>query len=68
MGRATAAAVGSRLLQSRMRSSSNPDIPSPHTSAEDTEVNNILSFKVQKVSPTWISSKMCSNTQTQYST
>ncbi|XP_011613887.1 dedicator of cytokinesis protein 8 isoform X1 [Takifugu rubripes] len=45
MGRATAATVGSRLLQSRMRSSSNPDIPSPHTSVEDTEVNNILSLK-----------------------
>uniref|UniRef100_A0A674NJ54 Dedicator of cytokinesis 8 n=1 Tax=Takifugu rubripes TaxID=31033 RepID=A0A674NJ54_TAKRU len=40
-----AATVGSRLLQSRMRSSSNPDIPSPHTSVEDTEVNNILSLK-----------------------
>lgn len=68
MGRATAAAVGSRLLQSRMRSSSNPDIPSPHTSAEDTEVNNILSFKVRRASPTRISSKICSNTHTQYST
>ncbi|XP_068560329.1 dedicator of cytokinesis protein 8 isoform X1 [Cebidichthys violaceus] len=45
MGRATAATVGSMLLQSRIRSSSNPDIPAPHTSAEDAEVKNILSAK-----------------------
>ncbi|XP_041792139.1 dedicator of cytokinesis protein 8 isoform X2 [Chelmon rostratus] len=45
MGRATAATVGSMLLQSRVRSSSNPDIPAPHTSAEDAEVKNILSAK-----------------------
>uniref|UniRef100_A0A8C8J347 Dedicator of cytokinesis 8 n=1 Tax=Oncorhynchus tshawytscha TaxID=74940 RepID=A0A8C8J347_ONCTS len=37
--------VGAMLLQSRLRSSSNPDIPAPH-SAEDTEVKNILSAKV----------------------
>uniref|UniRef100_A0AAQ6A381 Dedicator of cytokinesis 8 n=1 Tax=Amphiprion ocellaris TaxID=80972 RepID=A0AAQ6A381_AMPOC len=43
MGRATAATVGTMLLQSRVRSSSNPDIPAPHTSAEDAEVKNILS-------------------------
>uniref|UniRef100_A0A665X4X3 Dedicator of cytokinesis 8 n=1 Tax=Echeneis naucrates TaxID=173247 RepID=A0A665X4X3_ECHNA len=43
MGRATAATVGNMLLQSRVRSSSNPDIPAPHSSAEDTEVKNILS-------------------------
>lgn len=49
MGRATAATVGSMLLQSRVRSSSNPDIPVPHTSAEDTEIKNILSSKVQRV-------------------
>ncbi|XP_041642776.1 dedicator of cytokinesis protein 8 isoform X2 [Cheilinus undulatus] len=42
MGRATAATVGSMLLQSRVRSSSNPDIPAPHNSAEDMEVKNIL--------------------------
>ncbi|XP_034548107.1 dedicator of cytokinesis protein 8 isoform X1 [Notolabrus celidotus] len=42
MGRATAATVGSMLLQSRIRSSSNPDIPAPHTSAEDAEVKDIL--------------------------
>uniref|UniRef100_A0A4W6C4Z7 Dedicator of cytokinesis 8 n=1 Tax=Lates calcarifer TaxID=8187 RepID=A0A4W6C4Z7_LATCA len=47
MGRATAATVGSMLLQSRVRSSSNPDIPGPHTSAEDAEVKSILSAKVQ---------------------
>uniref|UniRef100_A0A8C8DWN4 Dedicator of cytokinesis 8 n=1 Tax=Oryzias sinensis TaxID=183150 RepID=A0A8C8DWN4_9TELE len=47
MGRATAANVGSMLLQSRIRSSSNPDIPGPHNSAEDAEVNNILSSKVR---------------------
>ncbi|XP_030592976.1 dedicator of cytokinesis protein 8 isoform X1 [Archocentrus centrarchus] len=45
MGRATAASVGSMLLQSRVRSSSNPDIPGPHNSAEDEEVKNILSAK-----------------------
>ncbi|KAM8760403.1 dedicator of cytokinesis protein 8 isoform 1-T1 [Acanthopagrus schlegelii] len=45
MGRATAATVGSMLLQSRIRSSSNPDIPGPQMSAEDTEVKNILSAK-----------------------
>ncbi|XP_041855097.1 dedicator of cytokinesis protein 8 isoform X1 [Melanotaenia boesemani] len=45
MGRATAATVGNMLLQSRIRSSSNPDIPGPHTSAEDAEVKSILSAK-----------------------
>ncbi|XP_036954166.1 dedicator of cytokinesis protein 8 isoform X3 [Acanthopagrus latus] len=45
MGRATAATVGSMLLQSRIRSSSNPDIPGPQMSAEDAEVKNILSAK-----------------------
>uniref|UniRef100_A0A674A7G9 Dedicator of cytokinesis 8 n=1 Tax=Salmo trutta TaxID=8032 RepID=A0A674A7G9_SALTR len=44
MGRASATTVGTMLLQSRIRSSSNPDIPAPH-SPEDTEVNNILSAK-----------------------
>uniref|UniRef100_A0AAQ4RZE4 Dedicator of cytokinesis 8 n=1 Tax=Gasterosteus aculeatus aculeatus TaxID=481459 RepID=A0AAQ4RZE4_GASAC len=43
MGRATATTVGSMLLlQSRIRSSSNPDIPAPHSSAEDAEVKSIL--------------------------
>ncbi|XP_052335051.1 dedicator of cytokinesis protein 8-like isoform X4 [Oncorhynchus keta] len=42
MGRASATTVGTMLLQSRLRSSSNPDIP-----AEDTEVKNILSAKGQ---------------------
>ncbi|XP_062273851.1 dedicator of cytokinesis protein 8 [Scomber scombrus] len=45
MGRATAATVGSLLLQSRVRSSSNPDIPAQHNSAEDAEVKNIFSAK-----------------------
>ncbi|XP_067376191.1 dedicator of cytokinesis protein 8 isoform X1 [Channa argus] len=45
MGRATAATVGSMLLQSRVRSSSNPDIPAPHTPDEDAEVQSILSSK-----------------------
>ncbi|XP_035847813.1 dedicator of cytokinesis protein 8 isoform X2 [Sander lucioperca] len=45
MGRATASAVGSMLLQSRIRSSSNPDIPAPPASADDAEVKNILSAK-----------------------
>uniref|UniRef100_A0AAQ5Y7T4 Dedicator of cytokinesis 8 n=1 Tax=Amphiprion ocellaris TaxID=80972 RepID=A0AAQ5Y7T4_AMPOC len=49
MGRATAATVGTMLLQSRVRSSSNPDIPAPHTSAEDAEVKNILSAKVPMI-------------------
>uniref|UniRef100_A0A671PM88 Dedicator of cytokinesis protein 8-like n=1 Tax=Sinocyclocheilus anshuiensis TaxID=1608454 RepID=A0A671PM88_9TELE len=43
--RATATTVGFMLLQSRIRSSSNPDIPAPQ-SPEDAEVNNILG-KVQ---------------------
>uniref|UniRef100_A0A3Q3SV84 Dedicator of cytokinesis 8 n=1 Tax=Mastacembelus armatus TaxID=205130 RepID=A0A3Q3SV84_9TELE len=45
MGRATAVSVGNMLLQSRIRSSSNPDIPAPHTSDEDAEVKSILSVK-----------------------
>ncbi|XP_056152523.1 dedicator of cytokinesis protein 8 [Lampris incognitus] len=45
MGRATATNIGNMLFQSRIRSSSNPDIPGPQTSAEDTEVKNILSSK-----------------------
>uniref|UniRef100_A0A7N8XS73 Dedicator of cytokinesis 8 n=1 Tax=Mastacembelus armatus TaxID=205130 RepID=A0A7N8XS73_9TELE len=48
MGRATAVSVGNMLLQSRIRSSSNPDIPAPHTSDEDAEVKSILSVKVQQ--------------------
>ncbi|XP_016147282.1 dedicator of cytokinesis protein 8-like [Sinocyclocheilus grahami] len=39
--RATANTVGFMLLQSRIRSTSNPDIPAPQ-SPEDTEVANIL--------------------------
>ncbi|XP_051950035.1 dedicator of cytokinesis protein 8 isoform X2 [Xyrauchen texanus] len=39
--RSTATTVGFMLLQSRIRSSSNPDIPAPQ-SPEDTEVNNIF--------------------------
>ncbi|XP_061881714.1 dedicator of cytokinesis protein 8 isoform X1 [Entelurus aequoreus] len=45
MGRASATTVGSVLLQSRIRSSSNPDIPAPHSSAEDAEVKHILAAK-----------------------
>ncbi|XP_068594454.1 dedicator of cytokinesis protein 8 [Brachionichthys hirsutus] len=45
MGRATAATVGNMLFHSRIRSSSNPDIPGPLTSAEDLEVKNILTLK-----------------------
>ncbi|XP_018614774.1 dedicator of cytokinesis protein 8 isoform X2 [Scleropages formosus] len=44
MGRATATAVGSKLLQSRILSSSNPDIHAQH-GVEDTEVKNILNSK-----------------------
>lgn len=54
MGRATAASVGTMLLQSRIRSSSNPDIPGPHNSAEDDEVKNILSAKVPIAFPNQI--------------
>ncbi|XP_056628527.1 dedicator of cytokinesis protein 8 isoform X2 [Triplophysa dalaica] len=39
--RTSATTVGLMLLQSRIRSSSNPDIPAPH-SPEDSEVDNIL--------------------------
>uniref|UniRef100_A0A3Q2YBK9 Dedicator of cytokinesis 8 n=1 Tax=Hippocampus comes TaxID=109280 RepID=A0A3Q2YBK9_HIPCM len=46
MGRASAATVGSMLLQSRIRSSSNPDIPAPHSLTEDAEVRHILAAKV----------------------
>ncbi|XP_063042281.1 dedicator of cytokinesis protein 8 [Engraulis encrasicolus] len=44
LGRATANTVGSLLLQSRVRSSSNPDIPVPQ-SPEDAEVKDILANK-----------------------
>ena len=45
MGRASATTVGTMLLQSRLRSSSNPDIPTPHP-ADDPEVKDILLAKV----------------------
>ncbi|XP_046904602.1 dedicator of cytokinesis protein 8 isoform X2 [Hypomesus transpacificus] len=44
MGRASATTVGTMLLQSRLRSSSNPDIPTPHP-ADDPEVKDILLAK-----------------------
>uniref|UniRef100_W5MSP2 Dedicator of cytokinesis 8 n=1 Tax=Lepisosteus oculatus TaxID=7918 RepID=W5MSP2_LEPOC len=44
MGRASASSVGTRLLQSRVLSSSNPDIPAPQT-ADDEEVKSILNSK-----------------------
>ncbi|MEQ2206131.1 hypothetical protein XENOCAPTIV_023714, partial [Xenoophorus captivus] len=43
IGPATAARVGSMLLQSRIRSSSNPDIPAQQASDEDAEITGILS-------------------------
>uniref|UniRef100_A0A3Q2PRN9 Dedicator of cytokinesis 8 n=1 Tax=Fundulus heteroclitus TaxID=8078 RepID=A0A3Q2PRN9_FUNHE len=43
IGPATAARVGCMLLQSRVRSSSNPDIPAQQASDEDAEINEILS-------------------------
>lgn len=46
IGPATAARVGCMLLQSRVRSSSNPDIPAQQASDEDAEINEILSAKV----------------------
>lgn len=64
MGRATAATVGSMLLQSRMRSSSNPDIPGPHSSAEDAEVKNILAGKVRRVRLSQISQDLSVRTVT----
>lgn len=45
MGRASASTVGSKLLQSRVLSSSNPDIPAPQAAA-DQEVQNIMTPKV----------------------
>uniref|UniRef100_A0A8D0CCC9 Dedicator of cytokinesis 8 n=1 Tax=Scleropages formosus TaxID=113540 RepID=A0A8D0CCC9_SCLFO len=48
MGRATATAVGSKLLQSRILSSSNPDIHAQH-GVEDTEVKNILNSKFTSI-------------------
>ncbi|XP_005999457.1 dedicator of cytokinesis protein 8 isoform X2 [Latimeria chalumnae] len=42
VGRSTAASVGSRLMQSRILSSSNPDITVPQATA-DEEVKNIMS-------------------------
>ncbi|XP_027889254.1 dedicator of cytokinesis protein 8 isoform X1 [Xiphophorus couchianus] len=45
IGPATAARVGSMLLQSRIRSSSNPDIPAQQASDEDAEIKDILSAK-----------------------
>ncbi|XP_066567304.1 dedicator of cytokinesis protein 8 isoform X2 [Amia ocellicauda] len=44
IGRASASSVGSKLLQSRVLSSSNPDIPAPQA-ADDEEVKNILAAK-----------------------
>uniref|UniRef100_A0A8D3DJ61 Dedicator of cytokinesis 8 n=1 Tax=Scophthalmus maximus TaxID=52904 RepID=A0A8D3DJ61_SCOMX len=46
----SATTVGNMLLQSRFRSSSNPDIPAPHTSDEDAEIKSIFSAKVQRTS------------------
>uniref|UniRef100_A0A673MP17 Dedicator of cytokinesis protein 8-like n=1 Tax=Sinocyclocheilus rhinocerous TaxID=307959 RepID=A0A673MP17_9TELE len=46
--RATATTVGFMLLQSRIRSSSNPDIPAPQ-SPEDAEVNNILGKLISRM-------------------
>ncbi|CAH2294063.1 dedicator of cytokinesis 8 isoform X1 [Pelobates cultripes] len=45
VGRTSAAAVGSKLIQSRAMSSSNPDIPGMQNAA-DEEVKNIMSNKV----------------------
>uniref|UniRef100_A0AAY4AAK9 Dedicator of cytokinesis 8 n=1 Tax=Denticeps clupeoides TaxID=299321 RepID=A0AAY4AAK9_9TELE len=44
LGRSSATAMGNMLLQSRVRSSSNPDIPTPPTQ-EDNEVTHIFSGK-----------------------
>lgn len=46
-GRTAAVSVGSRLLQSRVTSSSNPDIAGMQASAPDEEVRSIMSSKVR---------------------
>uniref|UniRef100_A0A8C5LM28 Dedicator of cytokinesis 8 n=1 Tax=Leptobrachium leishanense TaxID=445787 RepID=A0A8C5LM28_9ANUR len=45
VGRTSAVAVGSKLIQSRTMSSSNPDIPGMQNAADD-EVKNIMSNKI----------------------
>lgn len=51
-GRTTAVSVGSRLLQSRVMSCSNPDIAGTQT-ATDEEVKNIMSSKVREEKKAW---------------
>ncbi|KAM4616568.1 dedicator of cytokinesis protein 8 isoform 2-T2 [Polymixia lowei] len=68
MGRASATTVGSMLLQSRIRSSSNPDIPAPHTSDEDAEVTSILSAKGQNNAGSRMSTYVDVNNHNQSST
>ncbi|CAB1320056.1 unnamed protein product [Coregonus sp. 'balchen'] len=67
MGRASATTVGAMLLQSRLRSSSNPDIPAP-LSTENTEVINILSAKGYNNPGSRMSTYVDSSSHTQRST
>ncbi|CAL8344956.1 unnamed protein product [Lota lota] len=68
MGRATASTVGTMLLQSRIRSSSNPDIPGPQPSPEDAEVNHILTSKGQNNPGSRMSTYVDANTHSQSAT
>ncbi|CAL8249273.1 unnamed protein product [Merluccius merluccius] len=68
MGRATASMVGNMLLSTRIRSSSNPDIPGPHASAEDAEVNHILTAKGQNHPGSRMSTYVDANNQSQSAT
>ncbi|XP_049572632.1 dedicator of cytokinesis protein 8 [Syngnathus scovelli] len=61
MGRASATTVGNTLLQSRIRSSSNPDIPVPHSSAEDAEIKLILAAKGHNVPGSRLSTVLDTN-------
>uniref|UniRef100_A0A8C5CC66 Dedicator of cytokinesis 8 n=1 Tax=Gadus morhua TaxID=8049 RepID=A0A8C5CC66_GADMO len=68
MGRATASTIGTMLLQSRFRSSSNPDIPGAPPSPEDAEVNHILNSKGQNNPGSRMSTYVDANTHSQSAT
>ncbi|XP_059909470.1 dedicator of cytokinesis protein 8 [Gadus macrocephalus] len=68
MGRATASTIGTMLLQSRIRSSSNPDIPGAPPSPEDAEVNHILNSKGQNNPGSRMSTYVDANTHSQSAT
>ncbi|XP_028849736.1 dedicator of cytokinesis protein 8 isoform X2 [Denticeps clupeoides] len=64
LGRSSATAMGNMLLQSRVRSSSNPDIPTPPTQ-EDNEVTHIFSGKGSNHPGARMSTYMDGNNQQQ---